>query len=108
MKRLYQFDSVTGTFQNADSYYSKVVANPKANARIRKKAVDILKDCAAINGWAQLHRAAKDEMTLDEFLVNRRLRRYKRNIGLKRRHCNVPNVTAFNRYVEYAKWTACD
>lgn len=108
-KRLYKLTKSGEpiAFVSPTNYYTMVLNNPKANARVRKKASDILATIAGLNGWASMHKAATGNFSFSDWQKARRKQRSRRNTGgMARLHpLSVPLLSAYRRYIEIAKMT---
>lgn len=84
MKKMYNWSDKHNTFITPYLFYSDVSENPKANARIKKKAEDILKELASRSGWP-LVKAVKDGTITFEMWYAHASKRTKRNIKMFQR-----------------------
>lgn len=108
MKRMHSWDKELGTFVNVQILYKQVRDNPKANARIKKKAQDILNEAGSRNGWS-LVRAVKDgSITFEKWYAHHSYRT-KRNIPIyKRRNFHNGLKGAYHKYIGWVEMHYAD
>jgi hypothetical protein len=108
-KRIYMFNPKFGRFNSPSSYYGQVLRNNRdrelgGNARIRKKAQDILNDISKADGWDIMQKAMRDELTFKEWHAHFRAKVSRRNTGINKRwNYGWGLKNSFNTYISDIK-----